>query len=142
MIVLHYIGVDCDTEFKSTGKEKTRVLPDRNIITVGAKRFRCGEEASGFHDTSFDRFLIVILTSARSCTPMSCRQMAHPFPRDWWSHEMRRGVFQPYLLVLEPADFSTFFTFCVTLTSARILYATPPTRQSQGYRDTPWLPTW
>ena len=60
---LCYVGVDYDTELKSTDKEKTCELPDGNIITVGAKRFRfvkvlfqpsfTVEEASGFHDTSF-----------------------------------------------------------------------------------------
>ena len=56
----------------------TRVLPARNIITVGAKRFRCGEEAGGFHDTAFRRFINATLTSVRS-VPVSCRQTARPF---------------------------------------------------------------
>ena len=46
-MVLHWCGTD---------KEKTCELPDGNIITVGAKRFHCGEEASGSHDTSFRRY--------------------------------------------------------------------------------------
>ena len=56
---LCYIGVGHDTELKSTDKEKTCELPDGNIITVGAKRFRCeevlcqpsftGKGASGIH---------------------------------------------------------------------------------------------
>ena len=60
-----YIGVEYDTELKpiaATDKEKTCELPDGNIITVGAERFRCAEEllqprftgegVSGIHDTS------------------------------------------------------------------------------------------
>ena len=34
-------GIDHDTELRSIGKEKTCELPDRNIITVGARRFHC-----------------------------------------------------------------------------------------------------
>ena len=62
---LCYIGLDYDTELKSTAeidKEKTNVLPDENITAVGAERFRCvevlsqssltGNEGSGSHDTS------------------------------------------------------------------------------------------
>ena len=62
---LRYIGLDTDTELKSTAEldnEKTYVFPDRNIITVGAERLHCvealfqpgftGKKASGFHDTS------------------------------------------------------------------------------------------
>ena len=40
---LCYIGVDYDTELKSTDKEKICELPDGNIITVGAKFHRCME---------------------------------------------------------------------------------------------------
>ena len=62
---LSYISVDYDTVHKSIeefDKKKTYELPDRNIISIGAGRFRCvevlfqpnfiREEASGFHDTS------------------------------------------------------------------------------------------
>ena len=63
---LYFIGVDCDTELKLTGKKKTCVPPDKNIIIVGAKRFRCGEEASGFHNPSFRRFMNVTLTAGWS----------------------------------------------------------------------------
>jgi len=68
---LCYIALDYDTELKSTAessdKEKTYELPDGNIITVGAERFRCpevlfqpsfiGKEASGIHDTSFQSIM-------------------------------------------------------------------------------------
>ena len=52
---LCYTGSDYDTEHKSPApidKEKTHVLPDENIITVGAKRFRCAKVLfqSGFSD--------------------------------------------------------------------------------------------
>ena len=43
---LCYIRLDYDTQLKSTekiDKEETHVLPDRNISTVGAERFRCVE---------------------------------------------------------------------------------------------------
>ena len=59
------IGDDYDTELKSlaeTDKEKTCELPEGNISTVGAVRFRCAEElfqpsftgegVSGIHETS------------------------------------------------------------------------------------------
>merc|ERR1712012_699483 len=49
------------------GNVKTYELPDGNIITVGAERFRCaevlfqpsfiGKEASGIHDTSFQSIM-------------------------------------------------------------------------------------
>merc|ERR1712060_732101 len=52
---------------ESSDKEKTYELPDGNIITVGAERFRCpevlfqpsfvGKEASGIHDTSFQSIM-------------------------------------------------------------------------------------
>merc|ERR1712117_874143 len=68
---LSYIALDYDTEFKSamesSDNEKTYELPDGNIITVGAERFRCpevlfqphfiGKEASGIHDTSFQSIM-------------------------------------------------------------------------------------
>ena len=55
-----YICLDFDTEHKSTAefdKKKTYELPDGDIISVGAGRFRCVEvlfqPGSGIHDTSF-----------------------------------------------------------------------------------------
>jgi len=68
---LCYIALDYDTEMKavteSSDKEKTYELPDGNIITVGAERFRCpevlfqpsfiGKEASGIHDTTFQSIM-------------------------------------------------------------------------------------
>ena len=52
--------MDHDTEIKSTAeinKDRTNELPDVNIITVGAERFRCVEvlfqPCSRIHDTSF-----------------------------------------------------------------------------------------
>merc|ERR1712186_140285 len=68
---LSYIALDFDTEMKaateSSDKEKTYVLPDGNIITVGSERFRCpevlfqpsfiGKEASGIHDTTFQSII-------------------------------------------------------------------------------------
>ena len=66
---LCYIALDYDTELKSiaesSDKEKTYELPDGNIITVGAERFRCaevlfqpsliGKEASGKSTTLLSR---------------------------------------------------------------------------------------
>ena len=46
---LSYIGVDYNTELKSTSeidKENTCELPDGNVITVGAKRCICAEVLS------------------------------------------------------------------------------------------------
>jgi len=68
---LAYIALDFDTEMKasteSSDNEKTYELPDGNIITVGAERFRCpevlfqpsfiGKEASGIHDTTFQSIM-------------------------------------------------------------------------------------
>merc|ERR1712066_738814 len=68
---LCYIALDYDTEVKlateSSDKEKTYELPDGNIITVGAERFRCpevlfqpsivGKEASGIHDAIFQSIM-------------------------------------------------------------------------------------
>ena len=67
---LCFIGFDYDTQLKSTAdvdKEKTDVLPDRNIISVGAGRFFCAgilyqpgfidQEACGIHDTSFQNVM-------------------------------------------------------------------------------------
>ena len=55
-----YICLDFDTQHKSTAefdKKQTHELPDGNIISVGAGRFRCVEvlfqPCSGIHDTSF-----------------------------------------------------------------------------------------
>ena len=65
-----YIGLDYDTKLKSIAKfdkKKTHVLPDRNIISVGAVRFRCAEklcqpgfidrEAYRIHDISFQNVM-------------------------------------------------------------------------------------
>ena len=65
-----YIGLDYDTELKSIAKfdkKKTFVLPDRNIISVGAGHFHCAEilyqlgfidqESSRIHDTSFQNVI-------------------------------------------------------------------------------------
>ena len=56
-VKLCYIGVDYDTDLTTAAidKEKTCELPDGNIMTVGAKRFRCArvQGSSGFSDTSF-----------------------------------------------------------------------------------------
>ena len=70
--------VDCDTGLKSTDKEEICELPDGNIVTVGAKVFRCakvlfqpsftGKEASGIHLLSSWN---VTLTSVWVCMP--CR---------------------------------------------------------------------
>ena len=72
-----------DTELKPTDQEKTCELPDGNIITVGAKHFRCAKVLfqANFQPAEFTSFLSrrsVTLTSARICTPMSCRQVARP----------------------------------------------------------------
>ena len=52
---LCYMSFDYDTELKSTAessdKNQTYELPDRNLISVGAGRFRRVEAL--FHDTSF-----------------------------------------------------------------------------------------
>ena len=62
---LCYMSLDYDTQLKSTAessdKNQTYELPDRNIISLGAERFRftsvlpaifIGIRASGIHDTS------------------------------------------------------------------------------------------
>ena len=68
---LCYVALDYDAEMKSCNesseKEKTYELPDGNIITVGAERFRCpevlfqpsmiGKEAAGVHDTTFQSIM-------------------------------------------------------------------------------------
>jgi actin, other eukaryote len=68
---LCYVALDYDSEIKlsneSSEKEKTYELPDGNIITVGAERFRCpevlfqpsmiGKEAAGVHDTTFQSIM-------------------------------------------------------------------------------------
>ena len=69
-------------------EKKTSELPDRNIILVGAERFHCVEklfqasftdkEASGLTTILSSTTRSVRLTSARICTPMSCRQVARP----------------------------------------------------------------
>ena len=63
---LCYVAFDYDTMLTSTvetDRDKTYLLPDGNIITVGAEIITfpkllfqpspTGQEASGFHDTSF-----------------------------------------------------------------------------------------
>jgi len=64
---LSYIALDYDTEMKaateSSDKEKTYELPDGNLVSAGAERFRCpevlfqpqliGKEANGIHDMVF-----------------------------------------------------------------------------------------
>ena len=82
------IGSDYDTYLMSTAeidKEETYKLPDGNIITVGAERFRCVEvlfqPCSRIHGTSRS----VTLTPIRRCRPMSCRQLARPFSKGWLS---------------------------------------------------------
>jgi len=66
-----YVALDFDAEMKeyseSSEKEKTYELPDGNVITVGAQRFRCpealfqpsfvGKEAAGIHDTTFQSIM-------------------------------------------------------------------------------------
>jgi len=68
---LSYIAVDYDAELKkaneSAALEKTYELPDGQIITVGAERFRCpevlfkpsliGKEAEGIHQTTYDSIM-------------------------------------------------------------------------------------
>merc|ERR1712206_32345 len=68
---LSYIALDFDTEMKeaceSSDKEKTYELPDGNIITVGAERFRCpevlfkpnlvGKESQGIHQLTYDSIM-------------------------------------------------------------------------------------
>jgi actin beta/gamma 1 len=68
---LSYVALDFDTEMKSAGdssdKEKSYTLPDGNIITLGAERFRVpevlfqpsfiGKEASGIHEQVFQSIM-------------------------------------------------------------------------------------
>eukprot|EP00918_Siedleckia_nematoides_P070575 GHVU01154129.1.p1 GENE.GHVU01154129.1~~GHVU01154129.1.p1 ORF type:complete len:377 (+),score=64.76 GHVU01154129.1:135-1265(+) len=68
---LCYIALDFDEELSKAEEapdiEKTYELPDGNIITVGAERFRCpealfqpslmGKEAKGIHDTTFQSIM-------------------------------------------------------------------------------------
>ena len=67
-------------------------LPDGNIIIDGVERFRCvkvffqpssfGEEASGFHDTSFPNIMkcdVDIRKVVRQCLVVTCHDH---FPRD------------------------------------------------------------
>ena len=68
---LCYVALDYEAESKLTSesaeKEKTYELPDGNIITVGAERFRCpevlfqpsmvGKEAQGIHATTFQSIM-------------------------------------------------------------------------------------
>ena len=83
---LCYIGLDYDTQLKSTAevdKDKTYVFPDRNIITVGAKRFHCADQISPVHKSaeSTTASWSVTLTSARTCSPMSGCQVARTFSK-------------------------------------------------------------
>jgi actin beta/gamma 1 len=68
---LSYVALDFDTEMKAAGdssdKEKSYTLPDGNIITLGAERFRVpevlfqpsliGKEASGIHEQVFQSIM-------------------------------------------------------------------------------------
>ena len=65
-----------------------RVLPDRNIITVGAERFHCaGVSAGGFYENSLQSSGSVTPTPAKSFTPMSCARWHNRVPRYGWAHD-------------------------------------------------------
>ena len=76
----------------SVGSKIRRVFPDRIIIAVAAKRFHCagvllqryfvGKGASRFYDTSLQMSRSVTVTSAKSCTTMSCVRWHDHVPRD------------------------------------------------------------
>ena len=77
------------TTHSSLGPRKLTIkrlasFPDENIITVGAARFHCaevlyqtsftGNEACGFHDTSFVSFMKCDADVRKNCAPLSqCR---------------------------------------------------------------------
>ena len=61
----------------SAMKVKVVAAPNVNIFTIGVKRLRYEEvlsPACGIQGTYFQSSMNAALTSARICTPMSCRQ--------------------------------------------------------------------
>ena len=78
---LCYVAFDYNTKVTSTAdKDNTNLFPHGNIITVGAEIFNCaeplsqpsptGQEASGFHDTSFQCIMqcyFLLFTLGTSC---------------------------------------------------------------------------
>ena len=68
---LSYVAVDYDAELKRAGEsqalDRTYELPDGQMITIGAERFRCpevlfkpsliGKEAEGIHQTTYDSIM-------------------------------------------------------------------------------------
>ena len=107
------IGVDFDTVLKSTDKEKTC---DGNI-TVGAQRQKCcSSQVSPVKEpaesTSFLSKRSVTLTSARICTPMSCRQVARSCSRGPVSAmNCAEVLFQPMFIGKGPVDVTAFLFF-------------------------------
>ena len=102
------VGLDHDTELKSTAaidKDKTYVLPDVNIITVGAERFHCaeawyqssftGKEACGFHDTSFQNIMCVayIRKELYANVVLSDRHIRR---RVWWNARQGPLLSEPF----------------------------------------------
>ena len=88
----YYIGFNHGTAPKSTAeidKEKTCTLPNKTIITVApnvsVSQKSCSSQISLVEEpadsTTFLPGRSVTLTVARICTPMSCRQVAHPLSK-------------------------------------------------------------